>query len=109
MHQRDGTNNVASSPSQSTFKTQRLQLAIYLHATKRMMLHRCEACENGKVQFVFDDPNRIGPEAALEFDRGAAVPATDLFASQTFLRRRMSEALENRRLSENDRQIDCAR
>ena len=79
------------------FLTERLQLAIYLHAAERLLFLRCEVEERGKVRFVFDDPSNAGPQVELEFDRGAEVAASDLFASQKYLRSRMSEALENRK------------
>jgi len=81
------------NPISKTFSTERLQLAIYLHASQRLPFLRCEAQKNGKIRFHFDDSNHCGSEAELEFDRGAKVAATDLFASQKFLRRKMSEEL----------------
>jgi hypothetical protein len=75
----------------TTFSTERLQLAIYLHASQRLPFLRCEAQSSGKVRFVFDDPDNAGPQAELEFDRGAAIAASSLFASQKFLRRKMTE------------------
>lgn len=81
-----------------TFATERLQLAIFLQASQRLQFLRCEASTNpGKLRFVFDDPGNTGAQAELDFDRGAETPATAIFASQKFLRRKMSEALENRR------------
>jgi hypothetical protein len=78
------------------FATERLPLAIFLHATERLRFLRCEAADrSGKLAFVFADPERLGTELELEFDRGATVPATALFASQKFLRRKMTEALNN--------------
>jgi len=58
---------------------------------------RCDASETGKVRFVFEDPDNTGPQVELDFDRGAAVAAAAIFASQKFLRRKMSEALNNNR------------
>lgn len=84
---------------ESTFSTERLQLAIYLHASGRLPFIRCEAQGSGKIRFVFEDATQQdGSDAELEFDRGAEVRATALFASQKYLRRRMSEALENRKI-----------
>jgi hypothetical protein len=60
----------------------------------------CGAGQNGKVSFVFEDPDSSGPQAELEFDRGAEVAASDLFASQKYLRRAMSEAT-NRRIEKD--------
>ena len=86
---------------QNTFSTERLPLAIFLHASQRLRLSNCELAEGGKVQFVFADPEHKGDQAELDFENGECVPAKSLFASQTFLRRRMSDALnrkENRKL-----------
>jgi hypothetical protein len=85
-------------PEHLTFSTERLQLAIYLHASGRLPFLRCEAQPNGKVRFVFEDESLEGAKAELEFDLGAIVAATGLFASQKYLRRKMSEALNNRRI-----------
>lgn len=88
---------VSVSPYSRAFSTERLQLAIYLHASQQLPFLRCEAGENGKIIFVFDDPDANGSQAELQFDRGAEVSASDIFASQKYLRRKMSEATENRR------------
>ncbi len=79
------------------FLTERLQLAIYLHATGEPRFLGCESNGMGKVRFVFEDPDRNGDKLELEFDRGASVPATAIFASQRFLRRMMTDTLNNRR------------
>lgn len=84
--------------SRESFSTERLQLAIYLHASQRLLFLCCEAQGNGKIRFVFDDPDGTGALAELEFDRGAEVAASDLFASQKYLRRRMSEEFENQKI-----------
>ena len=84
-------------PSQPpTFSTERLPLAIYLHASQRLAFLRCEAGESGKIRFVFEDSRDTGPQTELEFDRGAEVPATGLFASQKYLRRAMSAVINRR-------------
>jgi hypothetical protein len=76
-----------------TFTTERLPLAIYLHASRFLAFARCECAGNGKVVFIFDDPDGRGPELELEFDCGAPLSASALFASQKFLRRKMTETL----------------
>jgi hypothetical protein len=81
---------------QTTFSTERLQLAVFLHATDRLPYLCCESNDQGKARFVFDDPRQIGPQSELEFDRGALVSATALFASQKFLRRQMTNALNRK-------------
>jgi hypothetical protein len=84
------------------FSTERLQLAIYLHADERLPFLRCEADKTGKVRFHFEDSADNSSQAELEFDRGAEVPATALFASQKYLRRKMSEAIYKRRIEKSD-------
>ena len=78
------------------FLTERLQLAIFLHATGRLVFIGCQPAQPRIIQFVFQDPEAIGDQLELDFDRGAAVPATAIFASQKFLRRKMSEKLNIR-------------
>ncbi len=77
------------------FSTERLPLATYLHATGALPFIGCENSVPGKVRVVFADPDHLGDQLELEFDRGAAVPATAIFASQRFLRRLMTETLGN--------------
>jgi len=93
-------NRVLRGIAESTFMTERLPLAIYSHASGKLQFSHCESTGNGKVRFVFRDPQHIGCELELEFERGAQVPATAIFASQKFLRRKMSEALNNRKTGE---------
>jgi hypothetical protein len=83
------------------FVTERLPLAVFLHATCRLAFAGCRLGHgHGKVAFLFHDPDYEGSQVELEFDQGASVAATALFASQKFLRRRMSETIENRRIEE---------
>ena len=86
----------------STFQTERLQCAVFVHATGKLRFARCELVESGKVCFLFDDPEGVGDQVELEFDRGAPVSASSLFASQKYLRRKMSEKLNNRRNEKYD-------
>lgn len=85
-----------SARGPNKFGTERLQLAIFLHATGRLPFLGCEPRGNGKVGFAFADPELSGSQAELEFDRGAPVPATALFASQKYLRRQMTDVLNRR-------------
>ena len=62
---------------------------------------RCEAQQNGKIRFVFEDSASVGAQAELELDRGAVVTASNIFASQKYLRRMMSEALNTRRIGKS--------
>jgi hypothetical protein len=89
------------------FLTERFPLAIFLHASQRLRFSHRALVEAGKVQFVFTDPEHIGDQGELDFENGECVPAKSLFASQTYLRRRMSDALNrkdtyNRRLEYPD-------
>jgi len=84
-----------------TFTTERLPLAIYLHASEKLTFDRCESVGNGKVRFVFQDHKNLGDQVELEFERGAVVSATALFASQKFLRRKMTEKLKNGESDDN--------
>jgi len=85
-----------------TFSTERLPLAISLHASGRLRFGRCERTSPDRVEFVFDDPEGKGSDVELEFDRGTlTVVASEIFASQKYLRRQMSAALENRRTEQN--------
>jgi hypothetical protein len=74
----------------STFRTERLPLAIFLHATASLPFLRCVPGSNARVIFEFSDPENRGHQMELEFDRGALMPAVALFASQKFLRTQMS-------------------
>jgi hypothetical protein len=89
-------------PAENLFITERLPLAIYLHASQRLRFSGCDHSDNGKVRFVFFDPNGLGDQLELEFENGAAVAGNSLFASQKFLRRKMSDTLNfnNRKTGE---------
>ena len=79
-----------------TFSTERLQLAIYLHASGRLSFTGCHKIGFDKVLFTFADPEHMGDQLEFDFERGALISAQAIFASQKFLRRKMSEALDNR-------------
>jgi hypothetical protein len=83
------------------FRTERLPLAIFLHATGRLRFLGCEPNGDGRLHFAFADPEQAGAQVELEYERGASVAATALFASQKFLRRKMNEALNNRNNGES--------
>jgi hypothetical protein len=90
--------NTTSTPARE-FATKRLSLAIYIHASSRLPFLRVEPCGDRKLQFVFRDEQCWGPQLELEFERGATVAARNIFSSQTFLRRQMTEA-ENLNIGE---------
>ena len=87
--------------NENTFITERLPLAIFLHASQKLPLSHCELVAD-KVQFVFSDPEGIGDKAELDFENGESVPAKSLFASQTYLRRRMSGVLNRKDENRNN-------
>ena len=81
----------------SYFSTERLPLAIFVHASGRLLFRGCELVRPGALRFVFEDPERLGKQIELEFDRGAPLSATSLFASQKLLRQTMTEAINERK------------
>ena len=94
----------------SGFATKRLQLAIFLHASGSLQFDHAEPTDDGKLLFVFSDPEHLGPQFELDFERGADVSAKDLFASQTYLRRQMTAALEeNRKIGEPPNEAPAGR
>jgi hypothetical protein len=86
------TEGAVGARSVTEFATKRLHFAIYLHASGRLPFLRTEPNGDGKLRFVFRDDQSWGPQLELEFERGATVSARDLFSSQTFLRRQMTQA-----------------
>jgi hypothetical protein len=79
--------------NKSTFTTERLPLAAYLHAGKLLSFLRCEPGATGKVAFLFDDPAGAAPQLEYEYENGAACSAAALFASQKYLRRKIDQTL----------------
>ena len=85
----------------------RLPLAIFLHASQRLQFSRCELVGD-KVEFVFHDPEHKGDQAELDFENGECVSAKSLFGSQTYLRRRMTAALDRKDDYDYNRKLDHA-
>ena len=92
--------------NENSFITERLPLSVFLHASQRLRFSHCELVDAGRVQFVFLDPEQLGDQAELAFENGESVPAKSLFASQTYLRRCMSAALN--RKDEYNRKLEYA-
>lgn len=91
-------NNKAIDVAEGTrFTTERLQLAVYLHASGRLRFSGCIGTDAGRIKFVFDDPTSIAPLLEYDFDSGAPLPVTAVFASQKYLRREMDRANSNRK------------
>ena len=84
-----------------TFQTDQLPVATFFHADGRLRFLRCERATSTHLIFVFDDPDGRGDELEDALGRGAAIPAQALFASQRFIRRKMTETLEYKTPTEN--------
>lgn len=76
------------------YRTDRLNVAVYLHASKRLSFIKLEEIQPGKIEFTFDDPEERGTEYAYAFEDGAPCRAISLFASQVLLRRMMTAKLK---------------
>jgi hypothetical protein len=83
--------------AETEFSTKSFQFAIFLHASESLPYLRTEPDRgpSGKVNFIFRDDACRGPQLQLEYNRGVAVSARNLFASQTFLRQQMTGITEN--------------
>ena len=94
------TNSTGTETSgERTFATKRLQVATFIHASRKLQFLGAERDPNGNdVVFVFSDPDGIGDELELDYESGQPISAVALFASQKFLRRKLSEALGEGRL-----------
>jgi hypothetical protein len=99
--------NPSKPTAEAEYCTKSFQFAIFLHASEALPYLRTERDRDstGKVNFIFLDDAGRGPQIQLEYNRGASVPARNLFASQTFLRQQMSGITENLKNGEssNDR------
>jgi hypothetical protein len=73
-----------------TFITERLNTAIYLHASRSLEFIGCRLNGPHKIEFVFADPDNLGPQCEMEFESGKAVSAMAMLASQKYLRRLMT-------------------
>ena len=89
-----------------TFRTGKLPLAVFLHATHRLKFLGCEPAQVGRITFVFEDPEGNGAGEQLDFELGALVPASALFASQTFLRKAMTQIKASQNTSKSERETE---
>jgi len=81
-----------------TFATDRLALAIAMHATGRLRFLNCTLASQNKVNFVFADPDGKSSDHEFDFSSGSlTAPVTAVFASQNFLRDQMTRTLQDRR------------
>lgn len=76
------------------FKTERLPLAVYLHASQSLTLIGCEPSGLRKIRFIFDDPDSKASSCELDFETGRPISAAAIFASQKYLRQLMIRELD---------------
>jgi hypothetical protein len=75
------------------FQTEDLPFAAYLCATRRLRFLGCEPVNgNGRVGFVFDDPDSKGEQLNVEFESSATCPAAAFYDSGRHLRRVMDRS-----------------
>jgi hypothetical protein len=87
--------NTPNPPSTSTFLTEDLPFAAYLHASRKLRFLTCQVNGTGRVAFVFADPNHEGDQLHLNFESGAECAAVSLYDSIRHLRRVMDRTRSN--------------
>lgn len=76
--------------TQSTFRTEDLPFAAYLHAAHKLSFLGCEPVDGtGRVAFIFSDPAARGDQMNVQFESGAECPAATFYDSIRHLRRVM--------------------
>lgn len=74
------------------FKTDRLDVSIYLVATDSLPFSHVENGDRpNKIMFVFHDQLHKGEDLMFAFDRGALAPARAILISQRQLRQKMDQ------------------
>ncbi len=82
--------------NKKTYRTQDLPFAAFLHATHRLRFLGCESVNgNGRIAFVFHDPDGEGDRLQIEFESGAECPAAAFYDSVRHLRRVMTRVQNN--------------
>jgi hypothetical protein len=71
------------------FLTQDLGFACFLYAAHKLKFVGCKDAANGKVNFMFNDPNGDGENHRMEFEAGAEVPAVTFMDTIRHMRRVM--------------------
>ncbi len=83
--------NTNSLKPDKGFRTQDLPFSAFLHATRKLRFLGCEAVNGqGKIAFLFDDPNGEGERLQIEFESGAECSAAIFYDSVRHLRRVMT-------------------
>ncbi len=82
--------------TQTTFSTEDLPFAAYLHAAHKLRFIGCEqGDEIGRVAFIFSDPEVRGDQMNIDFESGAECPAATFYDSIRHLRRVMDRTRSN--------------
>ncbi len=79
------------------FRTVDLPFSAFLVSTRSLEFLRCEPEENGRVSFVFEDPQNKGEGLWLEYQAGAQVPAAAFYSCVKYLRQVMDAVTGKRR------------
>jgi hypothetical protein len=90
-------------PDTNIFKTDRLNTAVYLHASKLLPYVGIRRVNHFKVEFVFEDADHKAAEIEMNFESGASLPLTSVLASLHFLRKAMTSNEIEYRGSSNER------
>ena len=93
MPSREGIEAMTST--ETIFKTDRLDAAIYLMATNRLKMIGIETVTNSKLAFCFEDDGHA-EEYVYQFETGGLCSAKSLFATQKFLRSQMDKHINRR-------------
>ncbi len=83
------------------FETDKLPLAVFIHTRDALPFLGVKEGRPGRMVFEFQDPDGQGPQLELEFQRGAEVSASALFASYKYLRSALSKATSNQNNGES--------
>jgi hypothetical protein len=74
----------------NVFRTGRLPVAMFIHASNRLRFLNVEPVGDARMEFIFDDPERQGPQLEYEFEQVAKLAANIMYASLKFLRSKMT-------------------
>ena len=72
------------------FRTDSLNLAVYLHASKLLPYVGIKRVNSFKMEFVFEDADHKADEIEMNYESGASLPVNAVLASLRFLRKAMN-------------------
>ncbi len=81
----------------SRFQTDSLPFAAFLACTNKLDFIGCEPNANGRVSFVFADPDKKGNQLWLEYETGAVAPIVAFYNAIRALRQVMDDATGKQR------------